>query len=326
MRVFVTGGTGFVGSHVVEKLVEGGHDPLCLVRQTSNTEHLDALDVDTHVGSLADVETMRGALEQADAVIHIAGVIKVRDFDDFYAINGEATGELARLAHQINPELDRFVYVSSVSAQGPSQGRTPRPAEQAPEPVSHYGRSKLLGEERVEPLSDDLPITIFRPPPVYGPRDYEMLAAFQMAKYGIAPVYGDGEGYLSLIHVHDLADAIVTSIEVEHPSGSVFTIDDGEVHTWKSLTRGFGEAMGKSPLHVPVPRVIFSVAGHVSEAFGRLTNRAVIFNTDKVAEMSQESWVCGHEKLRELLDWEPQWPIECGARQTADWYIEEGWL
>ncbi len=326
MRVFVTGGTGFVGSHVVERLVEQGHEPLCLVRETSNTSHLDEAGVDTYVGSLSDVETMRSALTEADAVIHIAGVIKVRDFDDFYRINGEATGELARLALEVNPEIERFVYVSSVSAQGPSEGPHPRPHGAEPAPVSHYGRSKLLGEEKIEPLDDDLPVTVFRPPPVYGPRDYEMLAAFQMAKYGLAPVYGDGSGYLSLIYVHDLARAIVKAIEVDHPSGSVFTIDDGQVHTWKSLTRDFGEAMGKEPRHVCVPRVLFHTAGHISEALGRLTNRATIFNTDKVAEMSQDSWVCGNDKLCELLDWQPEWPIERGAKQTADWYLEEGWL
>lgn len=326
MKVFVTGATGFVGSHVVDRLVQRGHDPLCLIRETSDTTHLDEVGVDTHVGSLADVETMRGALEQAEAVIHIAGVIKVRDFDDFYVINGEATGELARLAHMANPNLDRFVYVSSVSAQGPSQGPEPRALDRPPQPVSHYGRSKLLGEERIAPLIDDLPVTIFRPPPVYGPRDYEMLAAFQMAKWGIAPVYGDGEGYLSLIHVHDLAGAIVRAIEVEHDSGAVFTIDDGQVHTWKSLTRDFGRAIGKEPRHVCVPRGLFHAAGRISEAFGRLTNRATIFNTDKVAEMAQSSWVCGNALLRERLDWEPQWSIERGAHQTAAWYLEEDWL
>jgi nucleoside-diphosphate-sugar epimerase len=326
MRVFVTGGTGFVGSHVVEKLLESGHEPLCLVRETSDTTHLDTLGVDTHVGSLADVETMRPAIEQADALIHIAGVIKVRQFDDFYRINGEASGELAELVHQANPELTRFIYMSSVSAQGPSEGPEPRPHDAAPAPVSHYGKSKLLGEERVGAFADDIPVSIFRPPPVYGPRDYEMFAAFQMAKYGLAPVYGDGSGHLSLIHVHDLAAAIVQAIEVDHPSGTVFTIDDGEVHTWKSLTSDFGEAMGKNPRHICVPKALFHAAGHVSEAFGKLTNQATIFNTDKVAEMSQNSWVCGNDRLRELLDWQPEWSIEHGAKHTANWYKEQGWL
>ena len=326
MRVFVTGGTGFVGSHVVEQLLERGHDPLCLVRQTSDTEHLERLGVDTFVGSLTEVGGMRPALAEAEAVIHIAGVIKARDFDWFYRLNGEATGELARLALEANPELERFVFVSSVSAQGPSEGPEPRPLDADPEPVSHYGKSKLAGERELQALAADLPVTIFRPPPVYGPRDHEMLAAFRMAKYGLAPVYGDGSGYLSLIHGKDLARAIVRAIELDHPSASVFSIDDGEVHTWKSLTQGFGEALGKDPLHVCVPRPLFHAAGHLSEAFGKLTSRAVIFTSDKVAEMAQESWVCGNDELCDTLDWQPEWPLAKGARQTAEWYLEKGWL
>jgi nucleoside-diphosphate-sugar epimerase len=326
MRVFVTGGTGFVGSHVVERLLEEGHEPLCLVRETSDTAHLEELGVQTFVGSLAEVESMRPALEQVEAVVHVAGVIKVRDFDDFYRLNGEATGELGRLAAEVNPDLKRFVYVSSVSAQGPSEGPEPRPHGLEPEPVSHYGKSKLLGEQKLGERLGELAVTIFRPPPVYGPRDYEMLAAFRMAKLGLAPVYGDGSGYLSLIHVFDLARAVVRALGVDHPSGSVFAIDDGEVHTWKTLTRDFGQAMGKRPRHVPVPRFVFHAAGHISEMVGNLTNSATIFNTDKVAEMSQPSWVCGNERLCELLDWQPEWPIDEGARLTADWYRERGWL
>jgi nucleoside-diphosphate-sugar epimerase len=75
-----------------------------------------------------------------------------------------------------------------------------------------------------------------------------------------------------------------------------------------------------------VPRPAFHAAGHISQAFGNLTRRATIFNTDKVAEMSQKSWVCGHQKLDELLDWQPEWPIERGAGHTAEWYAEHGWL
>lgn len=326
MKIFVTGATGFVGSHVVEQLIDDGHEPICLVRETSDTEHLDGLGVDTFVGSLAEVDGMRAALEEVDAVVHMAGVIKVRDFDDFYRLNGDATAALAELAAEVNPGLERFVYVSSVSAQGPSAGAAPRPDSAQPDPVSHYGRSKLLGEQGVASVSDRIPVTIFRPPPVYGPRDYEMLNVFRMAKYGLAPVYGDGSGHLSLIHVFDLARAIGLAVDVEHSSGVVFPIDDGQVHTWKSLTSDFADAMGKDARHLCVPRVLFHAAGHLSEAFGRLTNRATIFNTDKVAEMSQNSWVCGNERLGDLLDWQPDWPIDRGAELTAEWYLEKGWL
>lgn len=326
MRVFLTGATGFVGSHVAKKLVDAGHEPVCLVRETSDTEFLHQLGVPTVVGSLGDIEALRETLAGVEAVVHIAGVIKVRRTEDFYRLNGTATGELAKLANQANPDLKRFVYMSSVSAQGPSTGDGARRVGKPASPVSHYGRSKLAGETAALNFCEHMPVTIFRPPPVYGPRDPEMLAPFKFAKYGLAPVYGDGAGLLSLIYVADLARAILMSLEVEHPSGTIFCIDDGAVHTWESLTRDFGRAMGKSPRHIHVPRAVFRVAGVLSEGFGKLTGQAMIFNRDKVTEMSQPSWVCGHRALSEVLGWQPEWPIERGARQTARWYVDNGWL
>lgn len=326
MRVFLTGATGFVGSHVVDRLLEAGHEPVCLVRATSNVERLKKAGVETFVGQLDDVGAMREVVQGVDALIHAAGVVKVRKFGDFQRLNADASGALAALAREVNPQLRRFVYVSSLSAQGPSEGPRPRPEGMAPAPVSHYGRSKLGGETQILEAAGSIPVTIFRPPPVYGPRDHEMLAAFKMAKYGVAPVYGKGSGYLSVVFVKDLATAIVQSLQVKHPAGAVFTIDDGEVHTWKSLTSDIGKAMDKHPRHIRVPGVAFHAAGHVSEAIGRLARRPMIFNSDKVAEMSQQSWVCGHEKLSELLGWTPQWPLERGARHTARWYRSHSWL
>ncbi|MFW5968011.1 MAG: NAD-dependent epimerase/dehydratase family protein, partial [Persicimonas sp.] len=190
MDVFVTGGTGFVGSHVVEQLLERGHRPLCLVRETSDTEHLDALGVETFVGTLDAVEKMRPAIEQVEAVVHVAGVTKVCTFDEFFRYNAEATAELARLCVDANPDLERFVFMSSVGAQGPAEADEPRPAEAEPEPVSHYGESKREAEKYLLELSDEFNVTIFRPPPVYGPRDTDMFDVFKMARFGLAPVYG----------------------------------------------------------------------------------------------------------------------------------------
>lgn len=326
MRVFLTGATGFVGSHLVEQLLDAGHEPVCLVRETSQVERLKKAGVELFVGQLDDVAAMRGTLEGVDAVIHAAGVVKVRNFHDFQRINADASGALAGLVREVNPQLKRFVFVSSLSAQGPSEGPEPRAEALPPAPVSHYGRSKLDGETQILKAAGPMPVTIFRPPPVYGPRDHEMLAAFKMAKFGVAPVYGKGTGYLSVVFVKDLADAIVQSLQLEFPARATFTIDDGAVHTWKSLTSDIGQAMDKRLRHIRVPRLAFHAAGYLSENFGRLAQRPTIFNTDKVAEMSQQSWVCGHEKLTELLGWEPVWSLERGARHTARWYRSHSWL
>jgi nucleoside-diphosphate-sugar epimerase len=229
------------------------------------------------------------------------------------------------MAAQANPELDRFVYVSSISAQGPGIYRDEYPGECRP--VSHYGKSKLLGEKGVRGVADDLSVSIFRPPPVYGPRDTDMFALFRGAKLGVSPVYGSGQSRMSVIHIFDLADAIVESVEQEYESGAIFPIDDGKDYTWVELSEIAGKAFDKSPVTIPIPGFAFKTAAHLSEFWGRLTDQAMIFSRDKVAEMEQDSWVCGNRRLREELGWQPAWPLEeRGAAQTARWYVENGWL
>ena len=263
MQVFVTGATGFVGSHVVEEMLDRGHEPVCLVRESSETEHLDELGVETYLGSLTDVDGLRPALADCDAVIHIAGVIKAGEPRWFYRINGEATCRLAEAAAEENEEIERFVYVSSIAAQGPCSTRDGDISDC--KPVSHYGKSKLLGEKGVRGLADTIPVTVFRPPPVYGPRDQGMFPVFQGASWGFAPSPGWGDQRTSAIHIFDLADALVTSLETDHPSGSIFAIDDGEVYTWGELAVAFGEALGTDPIRFSVPAFVFDIAARLNE-------------------------------------------------------------
>ena len=325
MKIFLTGGTGFVGSHVVEKLLDDGHEVVALVRATSDTEHLSTLDVEMVEGSLGEATALRPALDGVDAVIHVAGITGAPSKEVLYSVNTVGTRDLVDVVAEVAPAGTRFVYISSVSAQGPSTGETPRPAHRAPEPVSHYGRSKLDGEGAVLAHRDHLDVTIVRPPVVYGPRDRDMFEVFQLASRRLSPLIGGEQRWLSVIHGEDAARAVVACLKAPG-EGEIYTIDDGNCYTWRDLGDLIAEAVGKRTVTVALPKWIFAGAATVAEFGGGLLNTTATFNRDKYREMVQSSWVCGYEKIRHDLDWAPKWELGAGARQTVQWYRQEGWL
>lgn len=326
MDVFVTGGTGFVGSHIVEFLIEAGHEPICLVRDSSDTAHLEALEVETVTGTLRDVPALEPSLRRAEAVVHAAAALKTPDPELMHAINGTATSELAALAAKVNPDLRRFVYLSSIAAQGPSQEPAPRAIDRAPAPVSHYGSSKLEGERGVSEIEDLVPTTIFRIPPVYGPRDTNFYPMFRAVQLGIAPLYRDGTNKTSLVHAFDLARAVGRALEEGHESGAILTIDDGGIHTWKGIVHQIAELLGSEPATLEIPAPFYRAAAVLSDAWATVTRNPLIFSSDKLAELECENWICGNERLKECLNWAPKWPMPDGMKQTGEWYRREGWL
>lgn len=326
MRVFLTGGTGFVGSHIAEALIAGGHEVVAMVRSTSKIEHLQRLGVTFVEGVLLEAEKLREELSQVDALVHVAGLLAAKDEKTLFRVNGEGTEDLARVFSEVK-EGAPFIYISSVAAQGPSNGQCP-PGLGEERPVSVYGRSKLDGEKRLGPYRKSLQIMILRPPPVYGPRDRDMYQVFQLANYRLGPVLGFGNRLVSVIHAEDLASAVLLLLErrSEVKSGSVFPIDDGRVYTWKELGEKIGLGLGKSVITLPIPKPFFAVAAAGSEFFGRLRGETPTFDRDKYREMIQLSWVCGNQGLREQFHFSPRYDLESGARQTGEWYRRKGWL
>ena len=171
MKVLVTGASGLLGSHVAELLSARGTQVRALVRKTSNRRHLETLrNVELFEGSVEQGDRVREAIDGVDAVVHAAGLVKARNTDEFFAINVGGTSNLIDAARRRGRPLDRFVYVSSLEACGPSADGTPVPADQE-SPVTSYGRSKLAAEKVVLSAKNEMPVVILRPGAIYGPRD-----------------------------------------------------------------------------------------------------------------------------------------------------------
>ncbi|MEJ7730822.1 MAG: NAD(P)-dependent oxidoreductase [Polyangiaceae bacterium] len=327
MRVLVTGASGFLGSHVAERLAEQGHDVVALVRKSSNKKFLESLPrVELALGAIEDKDSVLAAARGVDAVVHSAGLVKARNEAEFFAINTEGTRNVLEAAQESAPGLKRFVFVSSLAAIGPSLDGKPVPGDMDPRPVTHYGRSKLAAEKLVLEARDRLPVVVLRPPMIYGPRDNESFAFFQSVSRRFLPFLGDGLNTMSVIYASDAAQACIHAIEHDMPSGSAYFLSDGEVYVWRDMLGAIETALARKALvRFSVPMGLLRAAALGSEGLGRLTNKAVMLTRDKVNELSQPHWVCDSSSFT-ALGWQPQVKWAEGTRRAAEWYRKEGWL
>ena len=323
MRVLVTGANGFLGSHVAELLAAHGHELKLLLRPTSRLEFLDDLEFERSDGDIRDSDSVLRALENVDAIVHIAGLTSALSELDYQAVNANGTANLVQAAR--NAGIERFVYASSLAALGPSPDGHPRPPEPA-QPVSAYGRSKLQGEYAVRAERHRMNVTVVRLPAIYGMRDRGLLPFFKFAKFGFVPLYGDGTHRITWVHVRDAAGALVLALETSERSGSIFTVSDGEPHTWRELAGMLGTAHGSELRLVPIPGGVFSGAGAAADGLSRLTKRPLPLSAEKALEMSQRFWVCDYELIGEELGWKPRIGAEEGISHTLFWYRQNRWL
>ena len=191
MKILLTGASGFVGSHILDSLRRRGLPTVLLLRPTSNkrfiSEHLT--DVELRSGSIDDLESLRKAMDGITHVIHCAGATKAANAAGFYAVNQIGTRNVVSAVNERTGQVQRLVHVSSQAAAGPASQENPAREEDAPHPVSEYGKSKLAGEEEVKNHCR-VEHVILRPPAVYGPRDVEILCLFQAVHRHLLPVLG----------------------------------------------------------------------------------------------------------------------------------------
>ncbi|GAC1357024.1 MAG: NAD-dependent epimerase/dehydratase family protein [Polyangiales bacterium] len=326
MHVLVTGGSGFLGSHVAEQLARAGHSVRALVRKSSDTKFLKLLPgVELAYGAVEDKDAVARAIDGVDAIVHSAGLVKAKRPAEFAAINVDGTRNLLELALERRAAIKRFVFVSSLAAHGPSDDGAAIAHDREPRPVTEYGRSKLAAELLVRAAKDDLTVTTIRPPVIYGPRDHEMFLMFDSVAKGFLPI-PNGSQKLSIVAGEDAAAACVKALEVEHDSGRAYYLEDGAVYTQPQMADVLEKVFGKKAFRIALPFALLKVAAHASALYGRVRDKAVIFTPDKVNELRAAHWVCSAEPIRRELGWAPTMQWEEGARRTAAWYREQGWL
>jgi nucleoside-diphosphate-sugar epimerase len=329
-RILVTGGTGFIGRHIVQRLLSAGDDVACLVRPQSDGAALLALGASVVRGDMTDAASLQAAVHGQDAVIHAAAMLKAPWRPAFRTANVAGTRHLAEAcAAQETPPA--FILVSSLAAAGPSTDGTPRDETQPARPVSIYGAVKHGAEEAAGSLADRLPVTIVRPPMVIGEGDHTSLPLFRMALAGVSVVPMLRPPAVSLVHATDLAEVLGLAAHRGErlngtPGHGYYYAAADERPSIADLGGLMAASVGRpAPWVIRLPFGVLRLAAVLGEVRGRLTDQPSVMNLDKAREMGAGAWICSNAKARKGLDWQPG-SLADRLRQTIAWYVANGLL
>ncbi|MCA9217656.1 MAG: NAD-dependent epimerase/dehydratase family protein [Planctomycetales bacterium] len=329
-RALVTGSTGFVGRHLAKQLVQEGDEVVCLVRDAELAAKVLPPQCNLVLGNLSDEDALNRAVENCDRVYHLAGATKALHKSTLFAVNYHGTRALLTAClERSNPPVT--VLVSSLAAAGPSDGIKGRTESDPPLPVSHYGKSKLLGEQVACEFRDEIPITIVRPPIVLGPGDRDGLELFRTIwKLGLHFVPGLRPTHISWIFVQDLVDALICACKsgrrLDADGNGIYFVAGQESVPYADLGTVIGEVLGARARIVRNPHTAIWAIAALSELKTAITRRPNIMSFDKAREANAGSWTCDTSRFESETSFRPSVNLRDGLRQTAEWYREHGWL
>ncbi len=322
-KVFITGATGFIGSHFVDFLLsQKGPELFVLVRDLNNLKWLKDSDIRVLEGDLFHLPALPSDL---DTVFHLAGSTKAIKADAYYTVNQKGTASLFETLKS-RGIFPRIVYLSSLAAVGPSRdGRALR--EDGPAlPVSPYGKSKRAAEEEALRFKGLFRVIIVRAGGVYGPRDEDFLQYFKSMKSGVLPSLKGAERLVSLCYVKDLVRALDLCARADLASGEIFNIADPTPCSYEDLGREAGKALKKDLVPVRVPLAVASLVVAFSSLVAGIKKKPHQLNKSKIIDMIQEGWVADTRKAEERLSFRAAYTLAQGVQETIAWYRENGWL
>lgn len=326
MKALVTGATGFIGSHLVDLLLETKYSVRCLVRTTSDLKWLAALPVELVYGDLFSDDALREAVSGVDIVYHSAGLTKAKTKEEYYRGNATGTRNILEAVIQHNRTLKRFVHISSQAAVGPSPSKVPIDESTPAHPLTTYGKSKWKAEEECLARLDRLPITIVRPPAVYGPRDRDIFEFFNTMNKGLQPMVGMNEKYVSLIHVRDLVRGFVMAGESAAAAGKTYFISSKDVYGWKEIGEVTRTVLNRKAIRFRIPEFgVFAIAG-VAEFLALFSAKPALINFEKARDMVQDYWTCDPSNARKDFGFVQEISLAEGIAGTVAWYKDAGWL
>lgn len=300
--IFITGATGFIGRRLATVLLEQGYHVRVLVRPDKNADNRVPQTCEQIPASLTDINRLTPAIAESSAVIYCAGSVRGRNPEDFATANirgVEAMLKALERVDDISGSTPPLLLLSSLAASRPT--------------LSDYAHSKFQGEQLLRDRPK-LPWTIMRPPAVYGPGDREMLPLLKMIRRGLLTHVGPAEQRLSLIHVDDLASAIVSCLSApQHCMHKTFAIDDGTAggYSWQAI----GEAVSDGTfLKLRVPQLLLKMTARANLLISSILRYQPMLTPGKVRELLQPDWLCDNQEFTAATGWEPRVDLKQGVK------------
>ncbi|MGD9547493.1 MAG: NAD-dependent epimerase/dehydratase family protein [Candidatus Krumholzibacteriia bacterium] len=322
----LTGGSGFLGSHIADALLEAGWRVRCAVRPTSDRRRLSGKGLEIVDVDLGSPEACRSFVRDAAAVIHCAGLVAADSEAAYFQANVHSTGVLLEACRETWAEgagRQTFLLVSSLAAHGPAGLDRPAREEAPCRPITGYGRSKAAAEELVG-RGWPFRCLVLRPPALYGPRDRGFLPLLRAARRGWTARFSGPMQGLSLVDGRDAARAAVALVATPAATGTFF-VDDGRAgYTWAELADALGEACGRRVRTVVIPLGLLRT---VAAILRPLTGGGVsVLRRDRIRDLEVPGWACDGSRLREATGFSARYRLGPGLADALAFYREEGWL
>lgn len=301
--VAITGARGFIGSALTDQLLRLGYSVRLLARSRRGMESFEARGAELIIGNLAELTALKTLCQGVDAVIHCAGTVRGRTLEDFLPGNRDGTENLVRVLEGETNAPPPLLVLSSLAAREPQ--------------LSHYARSKRMGEEVLENHQGRLAWTCLRPPAVYGPGDRELVPLLRLMAKGWAPLPASPDNRVSLIHLDDLLSAVLAWLTVSGLHSDlrgVFTLSGPEACgcSWRELAALIGKITARKVRLVPLPATLLDSVAWLNFQAAGVCGYAPMLTPRKLRELRHPDWVCDSSTLMARIEWQPEVPLSLG--------------
>jgi nucleoside-diphosphate-sugar epimerase len=323
LKVAITGSNGFLGSNLLKACLAKGYQTTGFIRPDANVallpEGFEPIDL-----NYWDSKDLMKKLEGQEILIHNAGITRGKNWSEFYHNNVEMTAKLIQVANRIE-SIKQVIFISSQAAAGMCKSTAGKRETDECQPVSHYGKSKLLAENEIKDKSEKS-WTIIRPASVFGEGDRDFLQYFKLVKHGLSFLVGFQPKYVSLIYVSDLTNLITKTIYNEEAFNEIFFASSEQGYSWDEFIDAVEKAMNKRTVRIRVPEFLVYPIAYLGELKGFFCSRPSLINREKVKEMVGDYWVCDCSKAKSLLHFETKEQLSDKLNATYHWYKEQKWL